>query len=300
MQRRPHAPLRLGSERTELLICLHYVRVCEASTCELFWQSFVRLPRIGRKAKRDPAPTFHHPTHFPQSSRGIGPDLHRVDRQRLVKAVVIEWQTLNGTMPQVDTTALDSAGVPSPSLFDHLQRLINTGDMPRCNQVRQALNNHTGSETDFQNSIALSDLKETNNPGAATSIHARHDDAAQPSQDALRAAKHAHQNILHDTCRASRRTPMPRGDGINNTRSSVTCRLGDDNINILTSCCCRGWFRFGQIASIYPFPRACPLVPNSGCIAALPRTDAKGDQFGQTDGAVVVASRSTGVGRDVP
>jgi hypothetical protein len=129
-QRRPQAPLRLGCQRTEPLVCLHYVRVREASACEFFWQSFIRLPRIGRKAKRDPAPTFHHPSHFLQSGHGVGPDLHRVDRHHLVKAVVIEWQTLNGTMPQVDTTAMDSGGVPSPSLFDHLQRLIDAGAMP--------------------------------------------------------------------------------------------------------------------------------------------------------------------------
>jgi hypothetical protein len=197
-QRRPQAPLRLGCQRTEPLVCLHYVRVREASACEFFWQSFIRLPRIGRKAKRDPAPTFHHPSHFLQSGHGVGPDLHRVDRHHLVKAVVIEWQTLNGTMPQVDTTAMDSGGVPSPSLFDHLQRLIDAGAMPPCHQLRQTLNNHTGSETDLQYAVVLSDLKETNNPGAAISIHARHDYATQPPQDALRAAKHAHQNVSHD------------------------------------------------------------------------------------------------------
>ena len=104
-------------------------------------------------------------------------------------------------MPQVDTTALDSGGVPSPSLFNHHPRLIDARDMPRCRQVRQALNNHTGSETHLQHPVVWSDLKEATDPGAAISIHARHDNATQPSQGTLRAAKHAHQNVSHDTHR---------------------------------------------------------------------------------------------------
>ena len=113
----------------------------------------------------------------------------------------------------VDTTALDSGGVPSPSLFNHLPRLINARDMPRYRQARQALNNHTGSETHFQHAVVWSDLKEATDPGAAISIRARHDDATQPPQDALRAAKHAHQNISHDTHRWPTCSDAARGMG---------------------------------------------------------------------------------------
>lgn len=89
--------LRFCRQRTELLVCLHHVRLREGSGDECFRQSFVRLPRIGRKAKRDPASRFHDAPYFLQSSHGVRPDLHRVDRQRLINAVVIEWQALHGT-----------------------------------------------------------------------------------------------------------------------------------------------------------------------------------------------------------
>ena len=138
--------LRFCRQRTEPLVCLHHVRLREASGDECFRQSFVRLPGVGRKANRDPASRFHDAPYFSQSSHGVRPDLHRVDGQRLINAVVIEWQAHHGTVPQVDATALDSGRVPSASLLNHLPRLIDARDMPRCRQLRKALNNQSGSE----------------------------------------------------------------------------------------------------------------------------------------------------------
>src|ERR1700737_4594580 len=67
---------------------------------------------------------------------------------------------------QVDTTALDSGCVASARLLNHLPRPINARDIPRCRQLRQALNNHSGSETHFQHGVVWSDLKEVADPGA--------------------------------------------------------------------------------------------------------------------------------------
>ena len=58
--------------------------------------------------------------------------------------------------------------------------------MPRCYPLRQALNYHSGSETHFQYAVAWCDFKEVADPGAAISIHSRHDDATQPPEQTLR------------------------------------------------------------------------------------------------------------------
>src|SRR2546423_12233247 len=92
-----------------------------------------------------------------------------LDRQRLIKGVAIKWQALHRTAPQVNTTALDSGCVPSTSLLDHLLRLINARDIPRCGQLRQALNHHSRSETHFQHAVIWSDLEEVADPRAAIS-----------------------------------------------------------------------------------------------------------------------------------
>ena len=52
-------------------------------------------------------------------------------------------------------------------------------------------------QSHLQHAIVWSDLKEVADPGAAINIHARHDDATQPTQDPLRPPKHAHQNASH-------------------------------------------------------------------------------------------------------
>ena len=77
---------RFCGQRTNSLAGLHQARRPEASGDEQLLQSLIWLPRIGRKAKRDLATRFHDPPHLAQSSRGIRPCLHGVNRERLIKA----------------------------------------------------------------------------------------------------------------------------------------------------------------------------------------------------------------------
>jgi len=128
--RSSHPSSRFYPQRTEPSVFLHHVRIREASDHKCFCQPLVRLPRIGRKAKRNSGAGLHDPSHFSQTDGRIRPDLHGVNRQRLIKAVVIEWQANHGATPQVDTTVLDGGRVPSASLLDHLTRRINPRDMP--------------------------------------------------------------------------------------------------------------------------------------------------------------------------
>jgi hypothetical protein len=99
--------------------------------------------------------------------------LDRVDRKRPIKTVVIEGQALHRTVPQVDTTALDTGCVPGARLLNHLPRLINARD---GRQLRQVVNNRSGSETQFQNPVVRSDFQEVADPTAAISIRAGHDE----------------------------------------------------------------------------------------------------------------------------
>jgi hypothetical protein len=102
-----HPSSRFYPQRTEASVSLHHVRIREASDHKCFCQPLVRLPGIGRKAKRNSGAGLHDPSHFSQTDGRIRPDLHGVNRQRLIKAVVIEWQANHGATPQVDTTVLD-------------------------------------------------------------------------------------------------------------------------------------------------------------------------------------------------
>jgi hypothetical protein len=88
----------------------------------------------------------------------------------LSKLLSSNGKALHGTVPQVDTTPLDSGCVPSASLVNHLPRLINARYMPRCRELRQALNNHSGAETHFQHAVVWSDLKEVADPGAQSAF----------------------------------------------------------------------------------------------------------------------------------
>src|SRR5689334_19418556 len=73
--------------------------------------------------------------------------------------------------------------------------------MTRCRRFRQSLNHHPGSKTHFQHTVVWFDLKEVTGPGATISICARHDEATQAPQEALRVPKHTHQNVSRDAHR---------------------------------------------------------------------------------------------------
>ena len=68
-------------------------------------------------------------------------------------------------------------------------------------QSRQALNDHTGAETYFEHPLARPDFEKFDHPGDALFVGARHDDAAEAPQHALRPAKHAQQNVSHEVHR---------------------------------------------------------------------------------------------------
>jgi hypothetical protein len=82
----------------------------------------------------------------------------------------------------------------------------NTRDISSRCQLRQALDNHSRSETDFQYAVVQSDFKKFGDPCAALLICVRHDDATQPPQDPLRAPTHVHENVSHDAHRLLRRS----------------------------------------------------------------------------------------------
>jgi len=116
-------------------------------------------------------------------------------RQYLVKTVASEWQAVHGAAPQVDTTILDCRRVPSASLRHHSPGWIDARDMPHRRQFSQTLDNHTWPETDFQHAVVRPDLKKLRDPCAAPLVCARHDDAAQLTQDPSRSVKHAEENF---------------------------------------------------------------------------------------------------------
>jgi hypothetical protein len=99
--------IRLDRQRAEPLsfFRLHHASLCETSGAKGFCDSPVGLSRMPREAKGDPAAKFHYPTNLPQACLCVRPDLHRVDRQRLVEALVIERQAFHGTVLQIDATS---------------------------------------------------------------------------------------------------------------------------------------------------------------------------------------------------
>src|SRR5262249_48401021 len=63
--------------------------------------------------------------------------------------------------------------------------------------MQQQLNGDTGPETDLQDLVVRSNVEQLDDLRCGISVHARHDDPTQPSQDALRTAEHAHQEFAH-------------------------------------------------------------------------------------------------------
>ena len=176
------------------------MRLGKAGSGECFRQPFAWLPRIASEPEPDPGARFHHPSNFAQTSDGVRPDLHRVDRYRFIKNVAVKWQALDGATSQVNTTARNGLCVSSACLPNHLLRRIDTGYMRR--QVRQSLNNDAGTETYFQHVLAGSDFEQVGYPRAALLVCARHDGATQPPDDTLRKAKHAQKNVSQDAHRS--------------------------------------------------------------------------------------------------
>src|ERR1700730_13457055 len=100
-------------------------------------------------------------------------------------------------MPQVHMAAPYGSNVPSAGLLNHFLRLIDARDTPCRRQLREEVNNHSGSETNFQHAVVSCDLKKCAHRGAVFSIRSRHDVAAELTQAALRATKHAHKKGSH-------------------------------------------------------------------------------------------------------
>src|SRR5262249_18494789 len=118
-------------QRAESLFSLYDVCRSKASSREHFRQAALRLPRIGGETERNAAARLEDPSHLSQPSPGIRPDLHGVNRQSFIEALVCKWQVLHRAMPQVDPTTLDRLRIPSGGLRDHCLRIIHAGNISR-------------------------------------------------------------------------------------------------------------------------------------------------------------------------
>ncbi len=63
--------------------------------------------------------------------------------------------------------------------------------------MQQHLNGDTGPEPDLQDLVVRANVEHLDDLRCGIPVHARHDDSAQPSQDALGTAEHAHQEFVH-------------------------------------------------------------------------------------------------------
>jgi hypothetical protein len=57
---------------------------------------------------------------------------------------------------------------------------------------------HAGAEADLQDAVAGPDAEEVCGAGAEPRVGARHDEAAQPPEDAPRAAEHAQEDATRE------------------------------------------------------------------------------------------------------
>src|SRR2546425_6232042 len=163
-------------QHTETLICLHHVRLREASGCKPFRQSTLPLPGIGSKAKRNPATSFHDPPYFSHASRGVRPHLHGVNCQYFIECVVFERQALCGAVPQIDVATLNCFSVPSCGLVDHFLRWTNASNISRRRRSCQKLNAHTWPESNLQYSIVWLDVEQADDPHGARLVRSGHDE----------------------------------------------------------------------------------------------------------------------------
>src|SRR5437899_803869 len=154
-------------QHTETLICLHHVRLGEASDREHFRQPALRLPRIWSKTKGDPATSFHDPPYFSQASRGVRPHLHGVNRQYFIECVVFERQALCGAVLQIDVATLNCFSVPSCGLVDHFLRWINASNISRRRRPGQKLDAYSRPESNLQYSIVWLHIEQLYAPSAA-------------------------------------------------------------------------------------------------------------------------------------
>src|SRR5262249_12600653 len=56
----------------------------------------------------------------------IGPDLHRVDRHRLVERLILEWRTFHGALPELDPTRINRAPGPCAGACSTISAVSST------------------------------------------------------------------------------------------------------------------------------------------------------------------------------
>src|SRR5215472_11485723 len=81
---------RLDRKNAEIRIQVQHAYTSESRGCERYREPFLRLSRIGREPERNSPAWLQHTPYFSQPCHGIGPNLHRVDRQSFVERIVIE------------------------------------------------------------------------------------------------------------------------------------------------------------------------------------------------------------------
>jgi hypothetical protein len=93
--------------------------------------------------------------------------LHRVDRERFVKAIFNEWYALDRRLPQINAIGLYCRSISNVSLLKHLLQRIDACNASGVDELGSTSNDHSGSETNFHHMVVWLNLKKVANPGAA-------------------------------------------------------------------------------------------------------------------------------------
>jgi hypothetical protein len=74
-------------------------------------------------------------------------------------------------------------------LPNHCQRRINAGDKSARHAFNQQLDGDAGTETNLEDPIVGTDLKQSNDPFGGIAVHPRHNQPTKASQETLGTAE---------------------------------------------------------------------------------------------------------------
>jgi hypothetical protein len=156
-------------------------------------------PEYGVKASAILPPSPQHPPDLPEPRGGIGPDLQGVDRERGIEGLVLERHALGGAMAQDHHAALDRRGVSRARLGDHRLGKVDSRDPSLGRRPGQEPDPDPRPEPDLQDPLGRLDAQERHDLRGELPVGAGHDQAAQPTEEPLRAPEHAQQDPLFHT-----------------------------------------------------------------------------------------------------
>jgi hypothetical protein len=120
---------------------------------------------------------------------------HTCIELRLIEGPIGKGQRFDPTVRQINPLVAQRDRVACCRLPDHFQRRINAGDKSAGQAFNQKLDGDAGTETDLEDPIIGTHLKQTNDPVGGIAVHPRHHQPTNASQETFGTAEQPQQEL---------------------------------------------------------------------------------------------------------